>query len=187
LFTGTKEYCNTIGLVWFGLWCLTPLSTIFQLYRGGQFYWWGKPEYLEKTTSCRSHWQTWSHNVVSSTRRHELTTLVVIGTDCTGSCKSNYHTIMTTTAHTTLVVIGTDCTGSCKSNYHTITTTTAPTTLVVIGTDCTGSCKSNYHTIMTTTAPTTLVVIDTDCTGSCKSNYHTIMTTTAPQKQYSIS
>ena len=28
----------------------------------------------------------------------ELTTLVVIDTDCTGSCKSNYHTIMTTTA-----------------------------------------------------------------------------------------
>jgi hypothetical protein len=27
---------------------------------------------------------------------------------------------------TTLAVIGTDCTGSCKSNYHTITTMNAP-------------------------------------------------------------
>jgi len=29
----------------------------------------------------------------------KLTTLVVIGTDCIGSCKSNYHTITTTMAH----------------------------------------------------------------------------------------
>ena len=40
-------------------------------------------------TLAASHWQTLSHNVVSSTSHlGELTALVVIGTDCIGSCKS---------------------------------------------------------------------------------------------------
>ena len=33
-----------------GLWCLTPLSTILQLYRGGHVIGGRKPEYLEKIT-----------------------------------------------------------------------------------------------------------------------------------------
>ena len=70
-----------------GLACLMPLSTIFQLFRGWSVL-------LEKETRVpgenhrpgTSHWQTLSHNVVSSTHHHEQG---LIGTDQTGSCKSN--------------------------------------------------------------------------------------------------
>jgi hypothetical protein len=64
-FSGKREIKQEVVVaVWFVVYCLTPPSTIFQLYRGSRFYWWRKLEY-------------------------------VIGTDCTGSCKSNYHTMTT--------------------------------------------------------------------------------------------
>jgi hypothetical protein len=90
------------------LWCLTPFSAVFQLYHGGQCYWWRKPEYLEKSTDLphvtdKLYYITLYqvYLTMSGIGTHNFR-----GTDYTGSCKSNYYTIMTV-PHFFLLIVNT--------------------------------------------------------------------------------
>ena len=87
---------NTCGL---GLWCLTPLPTIFQW----RFYWWRKPEYPDKTTDLTQ--VTDKQNQIISYREHPaISGIQTHSFSCdspllhryTCSCQSNNHAVTTT-------------------------------------------------------------------------------------------
>ena len=93
-----------------GLWCLTPLSTIFQLpgilwyisflIGGGN---WKKNTDLLQVTDKLYHIMLYQVHLVWV--GFELTTFVVLGIDWIGSCKSNYHTITATMALTKITLV----------------------------------------------------------------------------------
>jgi len=69
-----------------GLWCFTPLSTRFQLYCGGKYWWRTSPTCHKPLTNFLSHNIVWVHLCM---REFELAPLVVVAI---GFYKSNYPT-----------------------------------------------------------------------------------------------
>jgi hypothetical protein len=79
----------TIGLM---LWCLLPLSTIFQLYHGINLIDEGNLSPRKKSIDLPQATDKLYHIMWYRVSGSELATLVMIGTDCICSCKSIYCT-----------------------------------------------------------------------------------------------
>ena len=82
---------------WFGLWCLSDFQQYFSYIVAVSFIGGGNQSTRRKPLTCRKSLTNLSHNDVHLSLI-EIQTSVVIGTDCIGSCKSNYRTITAMTA-----------------------------------------------------------------------------------------
>jgi hypothetical protein len=78
---------NTLNQIFFSS---TKIRIFFSATLGIRIFFLEQKQVTDKLYHIMLYTSPWS--------RFELTTSVVIGTDCIGSCKSNYHTIMVTTA-----------------------------------------------------------------------------------------
>ena len=87
---------------------------------GDQFYWQRKPEYPEKPPTCSKSLTNFIAYCCIEYNSPEREA-------CSKSLRGNQSHF--------LVVIGTDCIGSCNSNYHTSTTATAPERIVIWSTN----------------------------------------------------
>ena len=94
--------CSSIYGFWLPLWYL---QTLLKLYCGSQFSWWRKLEYLEETTTLAdklNHIMLYRVHLAMSGLR---TPNVSGDSHWLYRCKSNYHTITTTTATIIFILI----------------------------------------------------------------------------------